>query len=208
MGDISTTIFIVIAFLVIISFHEAAHAWSAYMLGDSTAKDAGRMTLNPLKHLDPIGTIAILIFHFGWGKPVSSNPNNFKNPTTGYVLTSLAGPASNLVLSALLIIPYKYFLEGATNPYVQGLASLTLITIFYSLVLMIFNLIPLGPLDGAKIWYLILPASQHDLIYQMEKNGLFILIIIFLFSDFFNLNLLGWIGTAAQYLLNILYFAT
>ena len=164
----------VASLLVAISIHECAHAWMADRLGDPTARLAGRLTLNPLAHLDPIGTLMLLIFRFGWGKPVPIDPYNLRNPRRDAAVISLAGPASNLLFAAALAIIIRVF-------------NLTFLTplIILSVFLGIFNLIPVHPLDGGKIITGFLPhnlAQSFDEILQ--DYGL--IIIIFLLFPFFG----------------------
>src|SRR3990172_12479092 len=152
------------ALLVSITVHEFMHAWTANFLGDHTAKTNGRITLNPLAHLDPIGTLTLIFFRFGWGKPVPVNPNNFKNPKLGWALVSVAGPLSNLVLAALFTLPYK-FLGGGDS----FLSNFLLVNIILNIRLMVFNLIPIPPLDGSRVLYALLPDSID--IRQLETYG-------------------------------------
>ncbi len=185
-------IFIVIAFLVILPIHEAAHAWSAYVMGDDTAKMKGRLTLNPVKHMDLLGTIMIFTpAHFGWGKPVPINPSKFENPQKGYFLSAMAGPMANLALAAVLVLIQKYILTLFHGPYIDGLQYFFAITVYLSVFLMVFNLIPVPPLDGSKIWYVILPPEKQDIIYQLEKNGPIMLLMVIIASRFLDINIFG-----------------
>lgn len=172
------------ALLVAITVHEFAHAWTADRLGDPTARLKGRVTLNPLAHLDPIGTLMILFFRFGWGKPVPFDPFNLRNPRRDAALISLAGPAANLILASFLAFIVR-LLHLFTSPTVAYLSE-QMITpfIFLAVALGIFNLIPIHPLDGGKIITGILPARlayQWDAV--MERYG-FILILILIFPIF------------------------
>lgn len=162
---------IALALLLALSFHEMAHAYVADKLGDNTAKLLGRLTINPLAHLDPIGVLMLLLLGFGWGKPVPINPNNFKKPVRDEIIVALAGPISNLLLALAAALIFTLTKSVASAP----LQSLLLTLGFYNLILMLFNLIPIPPLDGSKILYLFLPAHVIDLINQY---GIFILLII------------------------------
>ncbi len=167
-------IFFIGALLIAISVHEFMHAWTANYLGDPTAKYARRVTLNPIAHLDPIGTLMIFLVGFGWGKPVPINPNNFQNPRLGSALTSLAGPMSNLLMAIALALLLKI-------PIVNGtlFAQFLLITIQLNLVLMLFNLIPIPPLDGSKVLALVFPEIENP---KLQIYGIFILLALLFFG--------------------------
>ncbi|MCR4263571.1 MAG: site-2 protease family protein [Candidatus Roizmanbacteria bacterium] len=160
---------VVVALLSAITIHEFAHAWVADRLGDPTPKLMGRVTLNPLAHLDPIGTIALLLIGFGWGKPVQFDPYNLENPRRDSALVALAGPASNVVLIALLTLLYRIFDLPILIPFIG-----------YNVVLALFNLIPIHPLDGFKIVGGILPEDQSEDWYRLERYGMYLLLIILL----------------------------
>ncbi len=183
----------VAALLVAITVHECAHAWTADRLGDPTARLAGRITLNPLAHLDPIGTLMILFFRFGWGKPVPFDPFNLKNPRRDAALISFAGPAANLILAIILasIIRFAYLIVG---PGAYLAEQILTPFIFLAVALGIFNLIPIHPLDGGKILIGLLPqriAYKWDAFLQ--RFGFFIILIliipIFGFSPLFAIIL-------------------
>ncbi|MDZ4228999.1 MAG: site-2 protease family protein [Patescibacteria group bacterium] len=158
-SDPLTLLLFLPALMIAISVHEFAHALIADRLGDPTPSLQGRLTLNPLKHLDPIGTLMLLFFRFGWGKPVEFDPYNLRHPRRDTALISLAGPASNLLVAGILSIIMK----------LAGIYWLSLVffpIILISINLAIFNLLPIPPLDGAKILYGILPRDWAD-----EYNG-------------------------------------
>ena len=166
-------IFWAIALIIAITVHEAAHAAAADHLGDPTPRSQGRLTLNPLSHLDPVGTIALLIFHFGWGKPVQFDPYNLRNPRRDSALISLAGPASNLLLAALLSLSMKIF------PFSDILYSLFSVLISLNVILAVFNLVPVYPLDGEKILTGILsPRLAQEYQGVMRQYGTLILIFL------------------------------
>jgi Zn-dependent protease len=165
-------LFFAVALLLAITVHEFAHAWVANYLGDPTAKKAGRVTLNPIAHLDPLGTIMLLLVRFGWGKPVPINPNNFKNPRLGSALTALAGPTSNFLLANLIALVYKLGnFSGST------FGTFLIVAIYMNLVLMVFNLLPIPPLDGSKFFALFFPVLEDR---KIEQYGPFILIAFIL----------------------------
>lgn len=165
-----------IALLVAITIHEASHAGMAFLYGDPTAKNQGRLTLNPLAHLDLMGTIFLLIAGFGWGKPVHVNPNNFKNPKLDNLTVSLAGPMSNLLLATILGLFYRFI------DFPAVVSQILVITIFFNLVLMIFNLIPIPPLDGSKILALFFPEETY---LYFQQIGITLLFAVIIFSSFF-----------------------
>lgn len=150
--------------------HECAHALSAHWLGDDTAKDQGRITLNPLRHLDLFGTIFMLFAGFGWAKPVPINPNNFKNRKVGMAVSSLAGPLSNLILSYISIILCKILIyNSAGNTYLDALADVFWYSTILNVGLAVFNLLPIPPLDGSRIFNLVLPEKIYFKIMKYEN---------------------------------------
>ncbi len=165
-----------------ITVHEYAHGYVAYKLGDPTAKAAGRLTLNPLSHLDPIGAVCMVLVGFGWAKPVPINPFYFRNRKRDTALVSLAGPAANIVLAFLSTIVYVplavlYFKSGYNGilGFIVGtLQSLVSLNIGFA----VFNLIPFPPLDGGKILGVLLPADTYMKLLQYERFGFPILIIL------------------------------
>jgi len=179
---IGAIVFILI-FLFAITIHEASHAAVADILGDPTPRLAGRLTLNPIPHLDPIGTLLPIIFIlsgspmvFGWAKPVPINPYNFRNPVQGEIAVSVAGPASNflaawLVATLIKFIPFGVIAQGAT-------ASMISSFILINLALAVFNLIPIPPLDGSHI---LEPFLSYEAQRTLEQYGFFILIFILIF---------------------------
>lgn len=170
---------LIIIFL-ILPFHEFAHGFIAYKFGDSTAKYQGRLSLNPLKHIDPIGTLFLLITGcFGWAKPVPIDSSNFKNVRLATALTALAGPASNLIAALLggFIFNAIRFFSGSININIYNLIVLFFYFYIYANVgLAIFNLLPIPPLDGSMILSSLLPKNAADFI---SKNGYLVMIITF-----------------------------
>lgn len=180
-------LFWAVALVVSVDVHEFAHAWVADKLGDPTPRVNDRLTLNPIAHLDPIGTLALLIFHIGWGKPVPIDPFNLKDPRRDTALISLAGPASNLVLAGILSSLLR--LPGVMQ--VPILPTLLLTTIILSVGLAIFNLIPVPPLDGSKILFGLLPR-ETAIEWEENLNQYGLIILIFLLFPFFgNQPLIG-----------------
>ncbi|MDD3679326.1 MAG: site-2 protease family protein [Candidatus Shapirobacteria bacterium] len=168
-----------ISFLFSLSVHEAAHAWVADRFGDPTAKFSGRLTLNPLAHLDPIGTLLLLFFGFGWGKPVPIDEFNLNNPRRDTALISLGGPAANLI-SALFFSFFWWstYQIGINNFVIDNLLPGL---IHLNVILGIFNLLPIYPLDGSKILIGILPKKIAQTTEQILKQyGIFLIILVFL----------------------------
>lgn len=162
-----------LAIALAIGIHEAAHAWSADKLGDSTASDMGRSSINPLVHLDPIGSLLFLIAGFGWGKPVPVNENRLRGKYD-VIKVALAGPASNLLTAIGLALVYRII----PNTELQDVLSLF---IFVNLSLMTFNLIPIPPLDGSKLLRLFIPEETYEM---LEQYSLYLILILFFLFQF------------------------
>lgn len=162
-----------------ITLHEAAHSYAARSLGDPTPESMGRTTLDPLAHLDPIGTILIFLVGFGWGKPAPFNPTYFKHYKRDIALTAVAGPLTNVVLSLIAVVLLKL-----TLPY-DNLAILQeffYIAVYANLILALFNLIPVPPLDGSKVLYAVLPRGLDELYAQYERIGPLLIILLLFFG--------------------------
>lgn len=181
--------------------HELAHGWTAYKLGDNTAKNQGRLTFNPLAHIDIIGMIMILLFGFGYAKPVPVNPRNFKNQKGGMALTALAGPVSNLIMAFISIFIF-YFLSAVFKTY-SSFANALLIFFYYAayinVSLGVFNLIPIPPLDGSKILAAVLPDRIYYK-YMMYERYVMIAVMIILFTGILN-NLITFLS---QFMMNFI----
>lgn len=183
-----------ILFLTSMPVHEWAHAWMAYRLGDDTASLQGRLTLNPLAHLDPIGTLSLILGGFGWGKPVPVSAYRLRgNRRASFALVGAAGPFSNLVMAMLAAIPFRL---GWVNPYLGSASFISLPNILIEFItinlsLMLFNLIPIPPLDGSRILVWLLPASWANVLEGMERQaGMGLLMIVFLLSRLGVLSLI------------------
>ncbi len=164
--------------------HEWAHAWAAYQLGDDTASLQGRLTLNPLAHIDPMGTIMLFLFGYGWGKPVPVSRHRLRgNMRASWALVSAAGPISNLVMAMLAAIPFRLgWLSGGGN-FAITMQNILIQFIVINLGLMLFNLIPLPPLDGSRILAWLLPPSWAHFMDQLEQfGGLGLMFFLFFFS--------------------------
>lgn len=179
--DIDRLLISIPAILLALSFHEFSHGYVAHLLGDSTPKEQGRLTLNPLAHLDVVGTLMMFIANFGWAKPVQVNPYNFKgNRARGMMLVSIAGPLANILIAFIGLLLYNllgvYAYEYIVSHYRIELFLITLI--YLNVYLAIFNLIPLPPLDGSKLLFGILPKRYYQTYFKIERYAPLILIII------------------------------
>ena len=161
----------IVGIAVAISVHEFGHAYSAHLLGDDTAKMYGRMTLNPAKHLDIMGLIAMLIVHIGWAKPVPVNPNNFKNYKVGNVIVSLAGVTANIIISIIYIIIKKH-----VNMY--AITEITSAIIIYNVSFAAFNLLPIPPLDGWGVISSFIPYKYNEIAYKYESMSSIIFLVL------------------------------
>jgi Zn-dependent protease len=178
--------------LLALSFHESAHAYMAYRFGDTTARDGGRISLNPIAHIDPFGLIAILFFPIGWAKPVMINPYNLKNPIKDNIWISLAGPASNLILAVIfgLIFRLSYGLLSSSEAG-QYFSQLIQISVLLNINLMVFNLIPIPPLDGFHILEGIVPTETYVKLQQIRQFGPLLLIAFVIFGGSILWAILG-----------------
>ena len=177
-NNIATLILSLAASLIALSVHEFSHAFAAYKLGDSTAKDMGRLSINPLKHLDPFGTLCMVFFHFGWARPVPINPGNFEKPRAHFAISALAGPISNIVLgffsAPIYLLLMKVFIYTDSNAFLNSLMLNTVL--FFGLFhivnigLGIFNLIPIPPFDGSRIVNVLLPERTYFKVMKYEKK--------------------------------------
>ena len=198
-GFIRLAVLVAFSLVVAVTVHEFSHALVANGLGDSTAKRLGRLSLNPIRHLDPSGTVMMLVAGFGWGKPVPVDPHHLAHGHTGTALVAAAGPLSNLVVAFLLALPIKLNLLGSTRPsldgvaqvmtggFEEGIADIIGLLIFFNLLLAVFNVIPLAPLDGSRVLAGMIPPDRVAGYARLQRHGPAILVTLVL-SDF----LLGW----------------
>ena len=207
-------LFSIFALIMSAVFHEYAHGWVAYKLGDNTAKNEGRLTLNPIAHLDPVGSIILPLllvfsnspFFIGWAKPVPYNPYNLRDRKYGDLKVALGGPATNLILAIgfgliarLIALPlllkqnlvisylqgnYEILLEAMQGSLLTSVFVMSVIFCFINLLLMIFNLIPIPPLDGSKVLMAFLPADWQIGLRKIEPYGFFIIIFLLMFGFF------------------------
>ncbi|MGI6684857.1 MAG: site-2 protease family protein [Bacillota bacterium] len=177
-GGLADFIIFIPAILIALSFHEFAHGFVAYRLGDPTPKYQGRLTLNPLAHLDPIGTLLLLFAHFGWAKPVQVNPYYFEgDKRRGMMIVALAGPFTNILLAYLGALLFSLMLKQIL-PFNNAIAIFLQDLVQINLVLAAFNLIPVPPLDGSKILAGLLRGETANFIYRMEQYGPMILMLL------------------------------
>jgi len=181
--------------LLALTFHEYAHAYVADKYGDDTAKQSGRLTLNPLAHLDPLGTIMIFIVHFGWAKPVPVNPYKLKNPKKDMLWISASGPLANMILALMsgILLRFIFSIVGAPDQHsiIGLLIFMVVMSMQINLALAIFNVLPIAPLDGSKILFGLLPSKHEGTIYFLNRYGPFILIGLIVFGRVTGVSVLG-----------------
>lgn len=212
--DLNRLLYVIPAIIIALTFHEYAHARVAYAFGDPTAKLEGRMTLNPIKHLDPLGTILLVFAGFGWAKPVPVNPYNFDGkPKKKMLLVSLAGPVTNLIEAlagtALLAVIWHFIPYGTVSNYFF-LFMCYFISI--NIVLAVFNFLPIPPLDGSKILAGLLPNRCFNFMMSLERYGFLILLLLVFIPNLLSMmglptiDVLGFIiGTPANFLYGLLF---
>jgi len=193
MGSIVSFLLSLPPILFALTIHEYSHGYMALRMGDPTAKFAGRLTLNPIKHIDIMGLFAFIIFRFGWAKPVPINSGNFRDLKKGILYTSLAGPLSNF----LIAIPFGLIARGipVQVDFLLPLRILLELFVFYNLIFCAFNLIPIPPLDGSHVLFALLPPQYRHIELWLTRYGFFVLIALIMFDGFTGIPVLwGWIG--------------
>ena len=197
---VNTAIFAVLA-LLCITVHELAHGYTAYRLGDNTAKEMGRLTLNPIKHIDIVGFAMIIFVGFGWAKPVPVYMQNFKHPKWYMAVTAIAGPLSNIILAVIVIFVYMLLpspyggynsllgvlLSDSSNLVAELIFRLALLNI----ALAIFNLLPIPPLDGSKVLFSLLPKKYYYKLMKYERYGMILLLILLFSGRFLKVDVLS-----------------
>lgn len=175
MNSINSMLISLPGILMAISFHECAHAYVAHLMGDDTAKDAGRISINPIHHIDPFGFLMLLLVHFGWAKPVPVVESNFRNRKLGSFLVSIAGVVTNVILAILL-----GFILKALSPIIrqESFVLIMQIAVYINIWFASFNLMPIPPLDGYRILELVLPYSWRYKLYEYERYSFIVLIIL------------------------------
>jgi Zn-dependent protease len=194
--------------LMAITFHEVSHGFIAYLRGDNTARSLGRLTLNPLKHLDIIGTIMIIVVGIGWAKPVPVNFNNLNSPKRDMIWVSVAGPVTNLILATLsaflirVIVPLTEPLSDSSwmQLFLEPVLLMLAFSVYINLILALFNLLPLPPLDGGRVLMGLLPDRLAVKLARVEPYGMIIIIVIVFFTDIFKYTILPMLGVMVHLL--------
>jgi Zn-dependent protease len=194
--DLNSLILAVPAILIALTFHEFAHAYVAFRFGDPTAKYMGRLTLNPMAHLDPMGTIMIFLIHFGWAKPVPVDPRYLGNPKRDMMWISAAGPLMNVALALITgilirIVSATGIMTAVSGSTAQILMQMLYYSLYINLALAFFNLLPIPPLDGSKILAGLLPNRYASTLYQIEMKGPMVLFGIIMFGWITGFHVLG-----------------
>lgn len=196
----------VVPALICITLHELAHGYVAYRLGDDTAKRAGRLTLNPLRHIDIMGLLMMIVFKFGWAKPVPVNMWKFKNPKKGMAITAAAGPIANLLIALVFLFLYGFLFALLHQPgrSLNWLLEMLYITAYLSIALAIFNIIPIPPLDGSKVLFSCISDRSYTKLMYYERYGMIILLVLVLLLSRTSLDPLS---RAAYWVMDKLFFA-
>lgn len=211
--DIVSLLLCIPAALIALTVHEYCHGYTAFRLGDPTARSLGRLSLNPIKHLDPIGSLLMVLFGFGWAKPVPVNPRYFKDPRKGMALVAAAGPLANLLLAFIGVLLYRLTLLLAGTVHSAFLLNFVLLlaTFFFvfhllNVSLCVFNLIPLPPLDGSRIFYVFLPPRAYWGVMKYERIIQLVLLLALWLGAFSGLidTVVGWISGGMLWLINLI----
>lgn len=212
-GSLLDTLTVAAAALLCITFHEVCHGLAALALGDPTAKRMGRLSLNPLKHVDLMGLAMMVIARFGWARPVPINPGYFKNPKAGMAVTALAGPVSNIFLSALAACGYTvsiFYAVWLENPFLEYVSDFCYIVFYLSAGLAVFNILPIPPLDGSKVLFSLLPEELYWKLMRYERYGMLLLMALLLTGlldipmNFLRDGLIGLLAPISEWTLELL----
>ena len=212
-GSLIDTAVVAAAAVLCITFHETCHGLAALALGDPTAKRAGRLSLNPLKHLDLLGLVMMVVAKVGWAKPVPVDPRYFKEPRLGMAVVSVAGPLSNVLLSALAAAGYTasmFYSVYLELPLLEVLADFFYYVFFISAGLAVFNLLPVPPLDGSKVLAAFLPKKWYWKLMRYERYGMYALVVLLMTGvldkplDFLREGLIGLLVPISEWTLELL----
>lgn len=192
--------------LMAITFHEVSHGFIAFRCGDDTARSLGRLTLNPLKHLDIIGTLMIIVVGIGWAKPVPVNYNNLRNPRRDMIWVAAVGPVTNMIIALLsagiirIVVPMTSTLPDSSwlQLFIEPILLMLAFSIYINLLLALFNLVPLPPLDGGRVLMGLLPYRQAEALSRIEPYGMIIIIVLVFFTDVFRYTVLPLLGAAVH----------
>jgi Zn-dependent protease len=188
-----------------IPIHEWAHGWVAHLLGDPTPERQGRLSMNPLMHLDPIGSLMILLTGFGWGKAARVNPylmHKVDNPRTGMALSALAGPLSNLAQAVVLALPLRFgFLQLMDPSAASRLGDILITAIAVNIGLIAFNMLPIPPLDGSKVLMGIAPPSVAEFLESLEPMAPYLLVLVLFFLPSLGIDLVRWLTQPLSFFL-------
>lgn len=205
-NDIISILYFIPALLISLAVHEASHAYTAYKLGDRSQKLLGRMSLDPLAHIDILGFISIILVGFGWGKPVLVDDSSFKNKKRDNMLVAIAGPISNLVIAVfftiILKLLYIFDVNLIQNNIINVLLTMIQLTIKFNVVFAVFNMLPLPPFDGSKVLMYFLPYKFKNIMDSLEKYSFFIIIIL-LVTGTVNYIIMPFVN-GIEYILNII----
>jgi len=207
--DLQGTLMMLPGLVLALTFHEYAHAKMADKLGDPTPEDQGRLTLNPMAHMDPMGTICLLFAGFGWGKPVQVNGAYFRNPARDNMLVALAGPVMNFILAFVLfiILAFISIFAPATSSVWAIVSVIVLYAASLNISLGVFNLLPVPPLDGSKIFAYFLKGKAREFLYTLENYSWIIIMILFIteIPSYIVGPIAGWITTGMITLINWIF---
>lgn len=191
--DPAVQIILIPVLIFALSFHEFAHAWAAYRLGDSTAASYGRLTLNPLAHLDPFGAIVLYLAGFGWAKPVPVDARYLENPRRDMLWIALAGPVSNLIVAAVSGLLLRILWGGGLINGSSVLTTVLVMSLQINLALAFFNFLPVPPLDGSRIMAGLIPARNQSWLYNLEIYGPRVLFGLILLGVFTGVSVIWWV---------------